>query len=241
MDNQNAAGPDRTAFEIRDASPKTAILGIGAFEQHSRHLPVDTDFVIASEISRRVAERLGAFLLHPLPYSDSTVHRGFAGTVYLRPLTLRQVLHDIGESLAEWGVRTLGIINCHGGNFILNPAVREWNMDGRLPRMMHIEVFNALAGTAGPNLHACEIETSIMLSLKPDLVHLDRAVDFVPSEARADLSHFGMRRITPEGVWGLPTEGGAEKGRLYLDRLVEYAASQIPRLEEGFAGFEGFH
>jgi creatinine amidohydrolase len=240
MAKKEISGPDMTAFEIKDAAPKTAVIGVGAFEQHSRHLPVDTDYVIASELSRRVAEKTGAFLLHALAYSDSSVHRGFAGTVYLRPLTLRSVIHDIGESLADWGVENLAIVNCHGGNFILNPAVREWNLEGRLPHMMHIEIFNALADVAGPNLHACELETSIMLVLKPDLVRMDRAVDFVPSQKRSDLSHFGMRAVTPEGSWGFPSRGNAENGRIYLDRLAEFGAAEILRLREGFAGFKGF-
>jgi creatinine amidohydrolase len=80
-----------------------------------------------------------------------------------------------------------------------------------------------------------------MLALKPELVHRDRAVDFVPSQKRADLSHFGMRAVTPEGSWGFPSKGEAEKGRHYLDRLVEFGAAEILRLQEGFAGFRGFH
>lgn len=223
-----------TAFEIAANPPSLAVLGIGAIEQHSWHLPVSTDYDIASELSRKVAARLEAFLLPPLPYSDSLVHRGFAGTVYLRPLTLRSVLYDIGESLAAWNVRFLAVLNCHGGNFILTPAIREWNLDHRLPRLFHIDVYEGLSNVMGPNVHACEIETSLMLYLRCEAVKMDQAFDFVPSHPRSDLSHFSMKDLSPMGVWGYPTKATVEKGRKFFEILVEYCAERILSLQRAY-------
>ncbi|HOV39504.1 MAG TPA: creatininase family protein [Spirochaetales bacterium] len=234
IENQARINTDLSSDKIQNIAPRIAVLGIGAVEQHSFHLPVSTDFIIASEVSTRVAETIGALCLPPLPYSDSLLHRGFTGTVYLRPLTLRSVLYDLGESLSEWNIQSLAILNCHGGNFILNPAIREWNLDQRMPHLFHIEVFNAFADTAGPNIHACEIETSLMLYLRPKLVDLSRAKDFVPSYPRSDLTHFGMKWVSPEGVWGLPTKGSAEKGEHYLKALVEYSIDRIRFLDKEF-------
>jgi len=69
-------GVGNTSPEIGGAGRNTAILGIGSLEQHSLHLPVETDFFFASRICREVAERLDAMLLNPLPYSTSLEHLG---------------------------------------------------------------------------------------------------------------------------------------------------------------------
>lgn len=223
-----------TTFDLEKNPPSLVILGIGAIEQHSHHLPISTDFDIAFALSKSVSERLQAFCLPPLPYSESLVHRGFSGTVYLRPLTLRSVLYDMAESLAEWKVRYLAILNCHGGNYILTPSIREWNLEARIPHLLHIEVYTGLSAEMGQNLHACEVETSLMLYLNPDSVRLDRAVDFVPTHPRSDLSHFSMKELSPEGVWGYPSKATPEKGKRFFETLVTYCADQIRSLQRAY-------
>lgn len=223
-----------TTFDLEERPPFLAILGIGAIEQHSHHLPITTDFDIASALSRAVAEKLQAFALPPLPYSESLVHRGFSGTVYLRPLTVRSVILDIAESLSEWKVQYLAILNCHGGNYILTPTIREWNLEARLPHLLHIEVYTGLSEEMGNNLHACEVETSLMLHLKPESVRMDKAINFVPPYPRSDLSHFPMKLLSPEGVWGYPTRATVEKGKRFFAILVEYCAQRIQFLQRAY-------
>ena len=224
-----------TTFEIEKFPPPLAVLGIGAIEQHSHHLSISTDYDIAVALSQAVAERLQAILLPALPYSDSLVHRGFAGTVYLRPLTLRQVIYDIAESLEEWKVRHVAILNCHGGNFILTPAIREWNLDHRLPHLLHIDAYAGLSSVMGHNVHACEIETSLMLYLRREAVRMDQAVDFVPPHHRSDLSYFPLKELSPEGVWGYPTKATAETGKAFFETLLEYCTSRIRELVEKYS------
>lgn len=210
---------DNTAFEIGEARPETAVLGIGSVEQHSLHLPVDTDYTVAGAVAPRIAAALDAFCLPALPYSVCLEHHGFPATVILKPLTLRAVIHDIAESLGLWGVRRLVLVVCHGGNFILNPTAREWNLDGKSPAIIPLDFYAGLSGM-GQNLHSCEVETSMMLHLCPQRVHMDRARDFVPDCAREDLTWLGFRRVTPTGVWGYPTRATAEKGKRWLDEGV---------------------
>lgn len=221
-----------TAPEIEAARPGLAVVGVGSVEQHSAHLPVDTDYLIAAQASPAVAERLGALCLPVLPYSVCLEHLGFAGVVCLKPDTLRRVAWDIAGSVDRWGVRYLAFLTFHGGNFILNPAAREWNMDGRSPRIFWVDFYAGLSDV-GQNLHACEVETSIMLHLAPERVRRDRAADFVPDALREDLTVFGMRRLTPTGVWGTPTRATAEKGRRWLEEGIAKSAARIARLRDG--------
>jgi creatinine amidohydrolase len=221
-----------TAPEIEAAKPDLAVVGVGSVEQHSAHLPVDTDYLIAARAAPVVAERLGALSLPALPYSVCIEHRGFAGVVALTPDTVRRIAWDIAESVGRWGVRHLAFVTFHGGNFILNPAAREWNMDGRSPKIFWVDFYAGLSDV-GQNLHACEVETSIMLHLAPERVHRERAVDFVPSWLREDITVFGMKRLTPTGVWGYPTRGTAEKGRRWFEEGIAKSAAKIARLREG--------
>jgi creatinine amidohydrolase len=226
-------GAGNTSPEIGEAGRDTAILGIGSLEQHSLHLPVETDFFFASRVSREVAESLDAVLLNPLPYSTSLEHLGFAGTVTLKPETLRYVVRDIAESVLRWGIRYLVLLNAHGGNFCLIPAAREWNMDKKLPRLLLVDFFSGLS-EMGDNLHAGEVETSMMLHLCPERVRADKPEDFVPEWSRADLTHFGMKGISPTGVWGCPSRATAEKGAKWFAEAVEYSVRRIRSLKEAF-------
>ena len=225
---------DNTTFEIAQAGPSVAVLGIGSIEQHSAHLPIDTDYVMAREGSRVIAERMGMMCLPALPYSVCLEHRGFAGVICLRPDTLRVVIWNVAESAAQWGVKRLVLVNFHGGNFILNPTAREWNMDGRSPRILPVEFFAGVSSPAG-NLHACEMETSVMLHLDPGRVHMDRAQDFVPAYLREDLTALGMKRISPRGVWGNPTRATAEKGQAWWEEGITCTIERIGSLLDATA------
>jgi creatinine amidohydrolase len=226
-------GPLNTTSEIGSSGCDTAVLGIGSFEQHSTHLPVETDFFFAEQISRQVAGRLEAVLLHPLPYSTSLEHLGFAGTVSLNPDTLRSTIWDIAASVDRWGIRYLALMNAHGGNFCLNPSARQWNMEGRQPRLLLVDFYAGLSGI-GDNLHAGEVETSMMLYLAPERVRADKPEDFVPHWGRPDLTHLGMKGISPTGVWGRPSQASAEKGAKWFEEAVEYCTDRIRTLKGAF-------
>jgi len=222
-----------TTAEIGGAGRDTAILGIGSLEQHSLHLPVETDFFFASRVSLEAAERLDAVLLNPLPYSTSLEHIDFAGTVTLKPETLRAVVWDIAESVLRWGIRCLVLLNAHGGNFCLIPTARQWNMDKKLPHLLLVDFFSGLSDI-GDNLHAGEVETSMMLHLAPERVRAEKPQDFVPKWSRADLTHFGMRGISPSGVWGYPSRATAEKGAKWFAEAVDYSVRRIRNLKDAF-------
>ncbi len=226
-------GSESTTYEIEEGNLASAILGIGSFEQHSHHLPVETDFIIAEKVSRKVAERIGAFYLNPLPYSVSLEHIGFAGTVLLKPETLKRVIWDIAESVARWGVKYLVLLNFHGGNFILNPTAREWNMTGGAPKIILLDFYNGIKDMA-PNLHAGEVETSLLLFLRPESVRDKLLKDHVPDLPRSDLTHFGMKGISPEGVWGYASRASAEKGREWFYEGVSYLVERYNRIIEKF-------
>src|SRR5687768_11532133 len=106
MMDANATSPEIEASGIR-----TAILPIGATEQHGRVLPLATDTLEADAVGRALAERLGAaYLLPALPYSCSKMHAGFRGTVWLEAATLDRVVKDIVECLFDQDFRRVVVL-----------------------------------------------------------------------------------------------------------------------------------
>lgn len=206
-----------TTGDMKAAQPEIAVLGIGAIEQHGRHLPVATDWTQVSEISRRVAQELDALLLPAIPYSMSECHGLMPGTVWLKPTTLSAVLRDVARAVREQGIPTLLVLNGHGGNFVLEPTIQELNQ--RYPDflvLMPTEVWAAVGEEqiyekTGQGIHAEEMETSMQLFLNPEHVKEARA-DYLPPVGREFLDYTVMPLISPEGTWGTPSHGAAQKG-----------------------------
>jgi creatinine amidohydrolase len=219
-----------TSFEIRNAHPEIAVIGIGAIEQHGRHLPIGTDWMIAVELSRRVASELNALLLPAIPISMSECHGSMEGTVWLKPATLSAVMQDIVSSLHEQGILKLLVVNAHGGNFILGPTIQELNSKfSNMLVMMAPEEWPTkengcpIFEASETDLHAGEVETSIILYLNPVLVKPER-MDFIPPFGREFLDYKTMDDINPDGVWGSPSKGDANKGERALAAQVESIA-----------------
>lgn len=229
----------RTADEIMAADPELAILPVGSVEQHGPHLPVMTDWAIAAELGRRVAEKMNAFLLPALPISTCREQMGKKGSVWMEPVTFYQMMTDIILSLKTQGFKKVGILQCHGGIFIMTPLVRDLNAKFN-PELMVVNVdpctFWPVLYREGiietdTELHAGEVETSQMLAIAPETVHMDRAVDFVPTISRPYLSYGSIFRASPTGVWGEPSKASAEKGERVFARSAELA---VDALREAF-------
>lgn len=236
---------ENTFHEIAEAKPEIALLPIGSIEQHSYHLPVATDYLIAQALGRAVAERLDdCYLLPALPFSCSREHGDFAGTVWLRPATLAAVIEDLVGALRHQGICKIALIVAHGGNWIVKPVVREINLDRRGVHVIFTgpEASGAEQGRF-TELHAGAGETSMILHLRPELVKLGESRgDFSPPQGREFLDYTGMRAVSPTGVWGAPSGGRAAAGKKALEAAAERAAeyirrtfAEIRRLEEGRA------
>lgn len=223
-----------TSAEISAARPAFAVLPVGAHEQHGAHLPLATDTLVAQALGRQLAARLGGLVLPAIPYGTSYEHLGFPGTITLRWKTLAAVVADVIKACWQQGIGLVFVLSGHGGNFILNPCVRDLN--AARPgdcRAVLVPESVLLGDNPVGELHASRPETAMLLALAPDAVHLEHAVDFVPTANRAELTNVPLAQLSPTGVWGTPTAATRDEGERLLanrlNRLCDYAQGWLDR------------
>jgi len=232
-----------TANEICALNPEIAIIPVGSIEQHGPHLPIMTDWAIATELGKRVAEKMGAFLIPALPVSTCREHMGKKGSVWMESTTFYQMMYDIIMSLKTQGFKRVGILTTHGGIFITTPLVRDLNakyqpdLQVAIVSTETIWVDNIMET---PELHAGEGETSQILAIAPETVHMERAVDFTPDITRRYLSYGSIFRASPSGVWGIPTKATAEKGERYLEEFAKQAVDEFNKAFDYMTNKEKF-
>lgn len=220
--------PLATTADVRRQRPTTAVLPIGSFEQHGDYLPLSTDTLIASAIADRLARTYDLLLLPPVTMSCSHEHAGWAGTVSISHHTLSAIVTDIAASLSRQGIRTLTIVNAHGGNYVLSNVVQTAN--AHTPHSMTLFPTRAdwdaarrdagLDTDAHHDMHAGELEVSVLLAACPDAVRTGYQEADHAADDRRLLLIYGMNAYTGSGVIGRPSTATAQKGQGILDSLT---------------------
>ncbi|MEV2194752.1 creatininase family protein [Streptomyces phaeochromogenes] len=223
--------PTDTTEDVRargaGAARQVAVLPVGSFEQHGAYLPLSTDTLVACAIAQEVAAAFPVHLLPPVTISCSHEHAAWPGTVSISSVTLHAVVRDIADSLRRSGVDTLVVVNGHGGNYVLGNVVQESTAAGArmalFPAAEDWEVARKQAGIETSlltDMHAGEIETSILLHRHPELVRPGYETSDFEADDRRQLLTLGMSAYTKSGVIGRPSRASAEKGKELLASLA---------------------
>lgn len=222
------------------------LVPVGSTEQHGLHLPLDNDAFIASEIAKRVAEKVAdeiKVVISPsIPFGVSTYHMGFPGTITLQPKTFASVVKEVCESLIRHGFRKIIIINGHGGNIAsLSTALQE--VREKTGAFLAVVIWWQLASDLiskvceTPLAHACEIETSVALAIG-QTVNMKKARREMP-ESESRLREHGLivppknlSKVTKTGVIGDSTKATKEKGEIILNSVVDKIAAFLKKVSK---------
>ena len=251
-----------TDFSRLDLARCIAVLPVAAIEQHGPHLPLNVDTalvegVIAAALAHLPAE-LPALFLPTQSVGFSPEHTLFAGTLTLRAETIIRLWTDIAESLAATGVKKMVLLNSHGGQVGLLDVVAR-DLRARLGLLVYsVNSFNLpLINAAGESvaaqfsahehrfgIHAGDIETSMMLALRPDLVDMAQAQDFhstsqdraerfsILGDGRSAKLAWQMQDYNPHGAVGNAAAATAEKGRSLLDAMGRSLARLLVEIDQ---------
>ena len=254
---RSAAPLEPLRFPVDADRGKVILIPIGHTEQHGLHLPLSVDTIIIDAISRGTAESLPdkAFSLPVMPYGVSTHRASFPGTLDTGGRSFEDFWVAVIDFLVGRGFDRFYLMSGHGGNvsFLVNAV--------KFAGERHRRIFCATAflHTSGPlgaaSLekhrtsaiggmgHACELETSLMLHLRPDLCHMDRVVDetdFIstPSyymdwiEGGSLIANPPWDDDTKTGAYGAGSQGDAQKGRIWLSVAIEEKAGHVLEIHE---------
>ena len=167
--------PGATTADEKARAATCAILPVGSFEQHGDYLPLITDTVVACVIAEELASAYPVLRLPPVTISCSHEHSAWAGTVSISAGTLSAIIGDVYRSLAGSGLTSLVVLNCHGGNYVLSNVVQQGERRGHAHGPVPVRGRTGIrpANRRGlprrehEDMHAGEIETSILLHARP--------------------------------------------------------------------------
>lgn len=221
---------------IKDAEFEMAILPWGATEAHNFHLPYATDVFESDEIaaeSARIAWEKGAkvIVLPTIPFGVNTGQSDIYLDINMNPSTQFAILSDVIEVLNRQGIYKLMIFNSHGGNDF-KPLLRELGL--KYPKMFlcasdWFRALNRKEFFENPGDHADEMETSLMLHLRPELV-LPKAEWGRGVEKKNKIKEFSEPWLWTERKWskvtqdtgiGNPEKASKEKGEKFYKAVTE--------------------
>ena len=248
-----------STFLVEQDLHKVILVPIGHTEQHGFHLPLCTDTVIISAISQAVAAAVPAQALNlpAMPYGVSTHRSSFAGTLNTGGRAFEDFWLGVIDVLAAMGYKMIYLVSGHGGNCSFLTNVVKYAGE-RHPDIFCATAWLYLSGPQGIRVleahrrsglggmgHACELETSLMLHLRPDLVQMHKAVDetnFIttPSyymdwvEGGALIANPPWEDDSLTGAYGAGSLAKVENGTIWFEAAVAEKAAHVAEIIEQY-------
>ncbi|GBL19662.1 creatinine amidohydrolase [Anaerolineaceae bacterium] len=239
------------------AAGSVILFPIGHTEQHGHHLPLSTDNIIIDHISRASAALLPllAYSMPLMPYGVSTHRSSFAGTLNCGGRAFEDFWLAVVDALVARGFDRMYLMSGHGGNCSFLTTVVKYAGE-RHRRIFCATAYLHTSGPAGEASikahrvsavggmgHAGELETSMVLALRPDLTHMQRVVDETDFVATAayymDWAEGGALVANPPwdddtatGSYGAGSVATAAHGHIWLEVAAAEKAEHVREIHE---------
>lgn len=228
------------------ASGGVVLVPFGCLEKHGHHMPLGTDSFVACEVARRAAEKESAVVFPFSPFGMVGEVRHLLGTMALSADTMRRVFEEMCSEFARNGLRKIIIVNDHGGN----TAFLQEFLRSRLEKRRDYQVYSwfkwfrpkqweAFAakfdGKPPATGHACIVEASEMLRMRPETMRMDRIdpKEGVSMNRNREFAGLGVMHSIdwyanyPTQFAGDPRLATPELGEWLLDGFSDVLASLI--------------
>ena len=210
------------------------IIPFGATEQHGPHMAMCVDSDIVHHVALGVSAATGVAVAPPVVYGVSASHGSFPGTVGVRPETMLAVVEDIVSSLYASGLRQFILLNGHAWNAgsldVSAEKLRVRYDDARVRSLAYATAYpgpeiDGRCDKGRSLMHANYFETSVMLHVHPEAVHMERAVS---QQDRDSFWDYRADQVSPSGVWGRDVEQAtAANGEREVERLIATTARYL--------------
>lgn len=229
---------EKTWLELAEEIKKDSliIIPIGTTEEHGRHLPVETDAMIArlfgDEFARALQDKIPVLVTQTINFGYSmNIVSSWPGTIKIRTRVFMDYMFDMIDSLMNMGFSKIALLDCHGNHDgLLRTVMREIaDKHGKFictlsPSRLSEKVYNQIKKDPAGDIHGGEWETSMILVARPELVNKAEYtnVDAVRcnNSLRGPVSTWGLQ-VTKTGLFGDPTNSSVEVGQKCLKAAVE--------------------
>jgi len=218
---------------------RVVVLPLGAAsKEHGPHLPLGNDEILAEYLADRVVRARPVAVLPTLTYGYYKSFLEYPGSVSLSEATQRDAVVEIARSIAGYGPRRFYVLNTGiSTTGPLRAAAEILGREGILMRFTDIEKVGHAAEQAVKEekvgTHADEIETSMVLYMRPGAVRMERAVadGLVYRDAALTRdTHSRIGHVSPSGVYGDPSRASWAKGERVTEAKVADILAEIDAL-----------
>jgi acetamidase/formamidase/creatinine amidohydrolase/Fe(II)-dependent formamide hydrolase-like protein len=218
---------------------RVVVLPLGAAsKEHGPHLTLGNDEILAEYLASRVVESRPVALLPTLTYGFYPAFVEYPGSVSLSLETQREAVADICRSIARYGPRRFYVLNT--GVSTVRPLLATQELlarEGIVMRFTDLKVAGRAAEDSvrrqAYGSHADEVETSMVLYMKPGAVWMERAVADGAQDRPGRLTRDASRRdghYSPSGVFGDATLATWQKGETITEGLFADILKEIDAL-----------
>lgn len=220
------------------------VLPIGAAcKEHGFHLPLNTDYVQAEWLATQLAKRFSLIVWPTVSYGFYPAFVNYPGSASVSLDVFQAYCIDLFESICRHYQNPLILLNTGISTITPLQSAIENSCYGEQVHLINVysgQQFSRVEKAVqiqSAGGHADEIETSIMLTLKPEAVHMERAVAGLDTKVAGPLQPLNSEHANycPSGSIGDPTRASAEKGKLLLDAILADTCEAVDSLCNQFA------